>query len=63
MPETKDARELIAKWKSETSTSYDQLAVMAGVSKQTVYDAITGRNKSATANTLLLNIIKMFDIK
>lgn len=63
MPETIEARELIVKWKERTGTSYEHLALMVGSSKQFVYDAISGRNRSAAANTLLLNIIKMFDIK
>lgn len=63
MPETKQAREVILKWKEENNVSYQQIGTMVGKHKQVVYDAITGRNKSPEANVTLLKIIQMFDIK
>lgn len=63
MPETVEARDRILKWKEESNVSYQQIGLMIGKHKQVVYDAITGRNKSPEANTILLKIIQMFDIK
>lgn len=62
MPETKNARQKILDYKEQKKYSYQNLADMVSVSKQEVYDAVTGKRQTDKAHEILADLLKVFGL-